>query len=155
MAQQNFLEEWPGLREYVQSPRITMTQKGKDNRWTSRAGSKKSNMVKARNTAVPVFGREKLITIPRSMMPNNEGRSMLDALRSKAAMLNAGVTVDSRVMAGTPVVKGTRTPLYMIFDYLSEGFSIDQIREYHPALTDENIKDALRFASFALNLDKD
>lgn len=143
------------MREYAHSPRITMAPKGNDNRWTRRTGSIKSNVIKVRNVDVPVFGREKVIMVPRSMMSKNEGRSMLDALRSKAAMLSAGVTVDSRVMGGTPVIKGTRTPLYMIFDYLSEGFSIDQIKKYHPALTDQNIKDALRFASFALNLDED
>jgi uncharacterized protein (DUF433 family) len=57
------------------------------------------------------------------------------------------VEVDAEKMAGKPVVKGTRIPVYLILDMLVEGKSFDQIIEAYPDLEEEDIKSAIKYAS--------
>ena len=57
---------------------------------------------------------------------------------------------DKRIMHGQPIIKGTRIPVSLIFDYLSDGYSVKDILGQFPHLTPEDITEALRYGSIAL-----
>ena len=56
------------------------------------------------------------------------------------------ITSDPNVMDGLPVFKGTRLPVYIIFDYLAEGMKIEDILRDYPYLKAEEIRLSLKFA---------
>lgn len=61
-----------------------------------------------------------------------------------------GVTVDSQVVHGRPVVEGTRVPVEVVVGALAGGSSFDDIMEdYH--LTMEHIRAALGYATRMLS----
>ena len=45
------------------------------------------------------------------------------------------ITVDSEVLGGTPVFKGTRVPVKTLFDYLEDNYSLDEFLECFPSVT--------------------
>lgn len=57
---------------------------------------------------------------------------------------------DKRIMHGQPIIKGTRIPVSLIFDYLADGYSVRDILDQFPHLTPEDINEALRYGSNAL-----
>jgi uncharacterized protein (DUF433 family) len=56
------------------------------------------------------------------------------------------VTADPKVMGGSPVVQGTRVPVYVILDELAAGRSFEQILQSYPSLTLGGIEAAIRYA---------
>lgn len=60
---------------------------------------------------------------------------------------------DPSVMAGKPVVSGTRITVESILDRLGAGESVEQLLESHPRLTDQDVRDAMAFAAKALRAD--
>ena len=60
------------------------------------------------------------------------------------------IVCDKKIMHGQPVIKGTRIPVSLIFDYLSDGYSIKDILTHFPHLTPEDINEALRYGSIVL-----
>jgi uncharacterized protein (DUF433 family) len=63
------------------------------------------------------------------------------------------IVCDPAVMAGKPVVTGTRITVELILEKLGSGESVDQLLDSHPRLTREGILAALRFAAGALRAD--
>jgi uncharacterized protein (DUF433 family) len=61
--------------------------------------------------------------------------------------LSAGITVDPKVMAGKPVIKGTDIPVDLVLSKLSETHNLDVILDEYPELTLGQIKDCLRYAA--------
>lgn len=41
-------------------------------------------------------------------------------------MVNDFIEVNPRKMGGTPVFRGTRIPVYILFDYLEEGHTVEE-----------------------------
>ena len=60
------------------------------------------------------------------------------------------IEIDPRVCNGKPVVKGTRIPVSVILDQISEGESWDSVLEGYPELAKEDIQAALQYASAIL-----
>lgn len=60
---------------------------------------------------------------------------------------------DPRILAGKPVVTGTRIAVELILEKLAAGESIEQLLTAHPKLTREAIQAALAFAADALKAD--
>ncbi len=61
-----------------------------------------------------------------------------------------GITVDSQVIHGRPVVAGTRVPVEVVVGALAGESSFEDIRQdYH--LTDEQIRAALGYAAQMLS----
>ena len=60
------------------------------------------------------------------------------------------VVVDSEIMVGKPVFKGTRIPLYIILDLIGDGIPEEEIIKIYPDITPEDIKAALKFASMIM-----
>ena len=57
------------------------------------------------------------------------------------------IVVDEGVTCGKPVIKGTRITVEAIICRLAEGLSIEEVLEYFPQLTREDIRTALLYAS--------
>ncbi|MDX2282762.1 MAG: DUF433 domain-containing protein [Bacteroidia bacterium] len=51
------------------------------------------------------------------------------------------------ILYGKPVIRGTRIPVDLLLEKLSEGESADQLLEAYPRLTREGIFAALAFAA--------
>ena len=57
------------------------------------------------------------------------------------------ITVNLAVLAGKPIVKGTRISVELLLDRLADGWSHDDILSAYPQLTREQVLAAVRFAS--------
>lgn len=64
------------------------------------------------------------------------------------------IELKPEVLAGKPVVKGTRLAVEFIVDLLAQGWTEDAILENYPTLTREDIKACLQYASVALQAEK-
>ena len=60
------------------------------------------------------------------------------------------IEIDARVCGGQPVIKGTRIPVALILEQLSEGHSWDSILTGYPELCAGDIKAALDYALHAV-----
>ncbi|MEM2146035.1 MAG: DUF433 domain-containing protein [Candidatus Jordarchaeaceae archaeon] len=56
------------------------------------------------------------------------------------------IIVDPNIMAGKPIIKGTRIPVDAILRRIAEGMTIAEILEEYPNLTKEKVKAALEYA---------
>jgi uncharacterized protein (DUF433 family) len=45
------------------------------------------------------------------------------------------ITIDSEILGGTPVFKGTRVPVRTLFEYLGSDYSLDQFLECFPSVS--------------------
>lgn len=54
------------------------------------------------------------------------------------------VEVDPDIMAGKPVIKGTRIPVYVILELLGEGRDTEEVLELYPDLEEEDVRAALK-----------
>lgn len=54
------------------------------------------------------------------------------------------ITSDPKILNGTPVFKGTRVPISTLFDYLSDGLSLEYFLETFPSVSRELATDVLR-----------
>jgi len=60
------------------------------------------------------------------------------------------IEINPEICSGKPIIKGTRIPVKIILELLANGWSIEDIKEEYD-LTEEQIKDAIRFASQVLD----
>ena len=56
------------------------------------------------------------------------------------------ITVDPDILGGTPVFKGTRVPVRILFEYLADGLSLEYFIESFPSVTREQATDVLRLS---------
>ena len=61
------------------------------------------------------------------------------------------ITVDHRVMAGTPCIRGTRIPVATVVGMLAEGITTEEIVADFPQLAAEDLAEALRYAAAAVD----
>ena len=57
------------------------------------------------------------------------------------------ITLDPEILAGKPVIKGTRITVEFILDLLANGWTVEGIIENYPQLEKEDIRAALRYAT--------
>ena len=57
------------------------------------------------------------------------------------------IEINPGVMAGKPVIRGTRVPVELVLRKLGAGMSPEAILADHPRLTDEDINAAQAFAA--------
>ena len=60
--------------------------------------------------------------------------------------LNEHIVINSSVMLGKPVIKGTGITVENIVGELASGYSMEDVLEAHPRLTRETITAALQYA---------
>jgi len=53
------------------------------------------------------------------------------------------------IMGGVPCIRGTRIPVYIVVGKLGYGMSIEELLREYPALSREDVLEALRFAARA------
>ena len=58
------------------------------------------------------------------------------------------ITVDPEVLAGKPVIRGTRLAVEFILELLAAGQSEDEILSNYPGLTRDDILACLSYASY-------
>jgi len=61
--------------------------------------------------------------------------------------LKSRITLDSRVMTGKPVIRGTRVPVDLIVRLIAQGKTFDEVLSDYPQLTRKDIQAALEYAS--------
>ncbi len=64
------------------------------------------------------------------------------------------IIADQKVLAGKPVIKGTRLAVEFILDLLAGGWSEAEILQNYPRLTHEDIQACLRYASALIKSEK-
>ncbi len=57
------------------------------------------------------------------------------------------ITSDPKILAGKPIIKGTRLSVEFILNLLAEGWSIEEILENYPTLTLESLKAVFAFVA--------
>ena len=62
------------------------------------------------------------------------------------------IKIDHRIMGGLPCITGTRIPVAMLVRMIAAGTSTETILAESPQLTEDDVREALRFA--AANLDQ-
>ncbi len=60
------------------------------------------------------------------------------------------ITVDPRIMAGKPVIRGTRIPVELIVRMLAQGVPEQEILQEYPRLEPQDIRAALAYAADVL-----
>ncbi|MFU8842073.1 MAG: DUF433 domain-containing protein [Nitriliruptoraceae bacterium] len=62
------------------------------------------------------------------------------------------IKIDHRIMGGLPCIDGTRVPVAMLVRMIAAGTPMETILEEYPQLTEDDLREALRFA--AANVDQ-
>ncbi len=57
------------------------------------------------------------------------------------------IEVNSQIMMGKPVIKGTRIPVEIILRKLADKISVEEILRDYPRLTEDDIKAAILYAA--------
>ncbi len=57
------------------------------------------------------------------------------------------ITIDSEILSGTPVFKGTRVPIQSLFWHLENGITIDEFLEDFPSVRREQIIELLEISN--------
>jgi len=60
------------------------------------------------------------------------------------------ITIDPKIMAGKPVIRGTRIPVELIVRLVAQGISHEEILADYPRLQREDIQAALYYAAAVL-----
>jgi len=68
-------------------------------------------------------------------------------------MQSSKVKSDPAILAGKPVLEGTRVSVELLLERLAAGESERQILEAHPQLAEDAVRVALAFAARALRAD--
>ncbi len=63
---------------------------------------------------------------------------------------HARIEVNSKVMQGKPVIRGTRITVELILRKLGEGAARQELLEAYPHLTTDDIQAAIRYAADAV-----
>ncbi len=64
------------------------------------------------------------------------------------------IVIDPKVLAGKPILKGTRLAVEFIVDLLAQGWSEADILKNYPGLTPDDIRACLEYASEVLHAEK-
>jgi uncharacterized protein (DUF433 family) len=57
------------------------------------------------------------------------------------------ISVDPKVCSGKPCIRGTRIMVKNILGMISGGYDFSRIRQAYPEITDDDIREALDYAS--------
>jgi len=60
--------------------------------------------------------------------------------------MESWVTVDSNICHGKPIIRGTRIMVSNILSLFAGGYTIAQILDYYPELSEDAVRGALEYA---------
>lgn len=55
------------------------------------------------------------------------------------------------IMAGVPCIRGTRIPVTTLVGMVAEGMTVPEILDEYPQLSEQDVREALRFAAAAVD----
>jgi uncharacterized protein (DUF433 family) len=58
------------------------------------------------------------------------------------------------ILAGKPIIKGTRISVEMILEWFASGATIPELLKQFPQLTEEGIRQALQYAARSVNTEQ-
>jgi uncharacterized protein (DUF433 family) len=61
------------------------------------------------------------------------------------------VIIDPEILAGKPVIKGTRLAVPFLVSLVAQGWTREEIVKNYPQLTDDDVSAALKYAAEVLN----
>ncbi len=64
------------------------------------------------------------------------------------------IAIDSKILVGKPVIKGTRIAVELVIDLLARGYTRDQILEQYDHLTAADVQACLAYASETLRSER-
>ena len=64
------------------------------------------------------------------------------------------ISIDSAVLVGKPVIKGTRIAVEFVIDLMAQGWSEEDILENYPGVTHEDIIACLRYAEQVIKTER-
>ena len=64
------------------------------------------------------------------------------------------ITVDPSILAGKPIIKGTRIAVEFILDLLANGWTTEKILKNYPQLKKEDVTAVLKYATEILTEEK-
>ena len=64
------------------------------------------------------------------------------------------IVIDPDILAGKPIVKGTRLAVEFIIDLLAQGWTEAELLRNYPGLTHEDVQACLGYASAILQAEK-
>jgi uncharacterized protein (DUF433 family) len=73
-------------------------------------------------------------------------------LSSSSITIKQEISIDSRIMHGNPVFKGTRIPLYRIIEELADGTRLEELIDGYPSLNLKQIQAGLDFTISLLRI---
>jgi uncharacterized protein (DUF433 family) len=56
------------------------------------------------------------------------------------------ITMDKEIQSGAPVFKGTRTPIYTLFEFMEYGYSLDKYLRDFPSVSRKQAQEAIAIA---------
>ena len=56
------------------------------------------------------------------------------------------IVTDPTILAGKPVIRGTRIPVYLILNLLAQGYTFERVIKAYPQLKRDDITAALEYA---------
>ena len=68
--------------------------------------------------------------------------------------MNEWITVNQNICAGKPVIRGTRIMVKNILGLIAGGYTMDQVIQAYPELTDEMVDAALQYAVTVIDEEK-
>lgn len=63
------------------------------------------------------------------------------------------IVVNPKIMAGKPVIEGTRIPVDLILKLLGEGATVEELLEDYPHLTKDDIRAALLYGAEVIQME--
>lgn len=64
------------------------------------------------------------------------------------------ITVDTKILSGKPIIRGTRVSVELILDLLANNWTIESILENYPQLKKDDITAVLKYATEILKEEK-
>ena len=95
-----------------------------------------------------VVSGQGVLQIPLRVVRSDIERAVR-SLRQRDAATVGQITQHRGLASNKPVVAGTRIPVKSIKAFSEAGYSVDQIREQYPVLTDADIRAALKYGKAA------
>ena len=77
---------------------------------------------------------------PALVIQVKEAREELDERLERLARVESLVVEDPEIMRGTPIFRGTRIPVDLVADMLSQGASVEEILDGYPSLDREKVE---------------
>lgn len=64
------------------------------------------------------------------------------------------IEINPHILAGKPVIRGTRIPVSVVLNLLAHGYTVSRVIEAYPQLTAEDVHAAMAFAASLANMEE-